>query len=54
VKQSLPDTKIPEDNVEHIFDVDPAGEAAELTGGEAQFLGDQFFPATRSDGERAE
>src|SRR5262249_2130770 len=39
----LPNTEVAEDHVEHVLDIDPAGQAAKRPGGEAQFLGDQFL-----------
>jgi hypothetical protein len=36
---SLPNTEIPEHDIEHIFDVDAAGDAADGAEGEAEVFG---------------
>jgi len=38
----LADAEVAEDDVEHVLDADPAGDAAERAGGEAQVLGRQL------------
>ena len=39
----LTDTEIAEDHVEHVLDIDPAGQAGQRPGGEAKFLGQEIF-----------
>jgi len=39
----LADTEIAEDHVEHVLDIDPAGQAGQRPGGEAKLLGQEIF-----------
>ena len=42
---SLADAEIPENDIEHILDVNPPGKPAQVPRGEAEFLGDHVFAA---------
>jgi hypothetical protein len=42
---SLADTELGEDGAEHLFDIDPASEAAKMAGGDAKLLGLDFRPS---------
>ncbi len=44
-RRLLPDTEVPEDHVEHVLDINPAGETAESGGCQAKLLSDDFFPS---------
>ncbi len=50
---SFPDAELPEDHVQQILDVDPAGQPAQRAGGEAELLGDDVLAAARPLGQRA-
>lgn len=39
----LTDAEIAKDHVEDVFDINPAGEAAQRAGGETQFFGEQIL-----------
>jgi hypothetical protein len=52
-EQLFADAEIPEDHVEDVLDVDPAGQLAQGGGSEAQLLGHQVFTAGGRFGEGA-
>ena len=48
VKNSFPNTEIPEDDVQNILDIHPPGQSAQRRRGNPQFLGNELFAAPRS------
>ena len=44
---SFPDAEVAEDDVQNVLDVDPAGQAAESVGGNAEFLSEEVFGKRR-------
>ena len=51
-RPSLPDAEVAEDHVEHVLDVNPAGQAAKRTTGEAKLRGNQLSLAGAANRQR--